>query len=308
MSDIHVGVSAGDEFTQLGGLAAHAEQLGFESIWTGEHMTNFGPNLSGIPVMATFASCTKTMKVGAAITLFPLRHPTVVAKEISTLDIISGGRIIFGIGIGGENPKEFEACGIDVRERGPRTDEGLELVRKLWTGEPVTHKGRFFEMEDIVMEPTPVQKPGPPIYVAGRRDGAMRRAVLHGDGWFPYLYDPGRYRQSVDRIREVAAEKERDLSNFGWALYQFIAMEDTYERALEIGIENLGGNYNQDFTSIAPRYAALGTADQCLERLHEFYEAGAREFVLAPMTHQGENVASKLEQMAEELLPAIKGF
>ena len=307
MTQVHVGISGGEAVENPGDIAALAERVGFDSIWTGEHMTNFGPILSSIPVMATFASRTNTIKIGAGVVLFPLRHPTVVAKEISSLDILSEGRIILGVGVSGENPKEFEACGVDVKQRGSRTNEGLELIRKLWTGEEVTHKGRYYQMEGAVMEPSPVQKPGPPIYVAGRKEAAIKRAAIYGDGWLPYFYDPGRYRDSVDKITAAAARNHKDLSGFHWALFQFVALEETYEKALEVAIKSLEQTYRGDFGVAAPRYVALGTASQCLDRLHEYFDAGVREFILSPLTREGQG-QDKVIQLADELLHGMKGF
>ncbi|MFQ5933212.1 MAG: LLM class flavin-dependent oxidoreductase [Dehalococcoidia bacterium] len=307
MDEVQVGISAVEDGAGVGDLAALVEKLGFDSIWAGEHITNFGPVLSSVPVVATFAARTSTIKVGTSVMLFPLRHPTVIAKEVSSLDILSGGRVIFGIGVGGENPKEFEACGVNVKERGSRTNEGLELIRKLWTGDKITHKGHFFDMEGVVMEPRPVQRPGPPIYVAGRRDAAMRRAAIHGDGWLPYFYDPDRYRGSVARIRGVAEETGKDLSSFHWALFQFIAVENSYEEALEVAIQSLEQSYIGDFTTIAPKYVALGTPSQCIERLYQYHEAGARHFILTPIGSRGKQRA-KIELLAEELLPQIRKF
>lgn len=307
MDQIHVGISGEEEWPRLAAWAVLVEEMGFDSIWAGEHFTNWRPALSAIPVVATFSAVTSRIKVGTSIILFPLRHPTVVAKEVSTLDILSKGRVILGIGVGGENPKEFEACGVDVKERGARTNEGLKLVRNLWTKDEVTHKGRFFNMEGISMLPKSVQKPHPPIYVAGRRDAAMRRAARYGDGWFPYLYDPERYRTSVTKIKEVAEESGKGLSTFEWALYQYVAIEESYEEALTVAARSLGTAYKQDFTTIAAKYVVLGTPSQCLERLHQFYEAGARHFVLAPLG-SAEGRAKRMEIIATELMPQIRRF
>lgn len=307
MSTISVGITAAGG-PGLGDGAALAETLGFDSLWAGEHIANWGAGtMSAIPTAAVMAARTTRIKVGTSVLLFPLRHPTIVAKEFATLDVISQGRVILGIGVGGENPKEFEACGIPVKERGARTNEGLEIVRKLWTQEEVTYNGRYFKMEGIRMAPKPVQQPSLPIYVAGRRDAAMRRAARHGDGWFPYLYDPERYRQSVATITEVAEQAGKKMDDFGWAIYQFIALEKSYEDGLRVAARSLQAMYRQDFQTLAPRYAVLGTAAQCVERLHDYYEAGARHLVLVPLGG-GDSRQAVMEHIAGEVLPALRKF
>ena len=112
----------------------------------------------------------------------------------------------FGIGIGGEYPKEFEAMGVPVNERGPRANEILRLMKRLWTEESVTFSGRFYQMEDIGLEPHPVQKPHPPIYVGGRRK-SVRRTGLYGDGWIPYMYSPELFREGWDADNVEIAEE-----------------------------------------------------------------------------------------------------
>ncbi len=307
MHHVKVGITLGGGVGPGDG-AVQAETLGFDSVWVGEHITNWGAGtMSAIPMLATMAAATSKITVGTSILLFPLRHPTMVAKEIATIDILSGGRVVMGIGVGGENPKEFEACGINVKERGARTNEGLDLVIKLWTQDTVSHHGRFFSMEGISMAPRPVQQPHPPIYVAGRRDAAMRRAARYGDGWFPYLYDPERYQQSMATIQEAAQARKRDLSHFDWAIYQFIAVENTYEAAHKVAAQALKAMYRQDFETIAPRYAVLGTPNQCLERLRQFYEAGARHIVLVPLG-DAKGRQARLETLAEKVVPEVRKF
>ncbi len=114
----------------------------------------------------------------------PLRHPTPVAKQIATLDHLTGGRFVFGVGIGGEFPREYEGCGVPLNERGARLSEGIEVIRKLWTGERVSHGGRFYNFKDVKMTPVPRQPGGPPIWCGGRSEAALRRAARLADGWF----------------------------------------------------------------------------------------------------------------------------
>ena len=197
--------SGGDAAAQ----AKQAEELGFDSLWAGEHVVWRHPIHDSLMQMAAAAAVTERIRLGTAIVLIPLKHPILMCKAVTTLDHVSGGRVDFGIGIGGEYPKEFEAMGVPVNERGPRANEILRLMKRLWTEESVTFSGRFYEMEDIGLEPHPVQKPHPPIYVGGRRK-SVRRTGLYGDGWIPYMYSPELFKEGWEQITQIAEEAGRD--------------------------------------------------------------------------------------------------
>ena len=153
------------------------------------------------------------------------------AKITSTLDVLSGGRLIFGVGVGGENPKEFEACGIPHKERGARVTEGIDVVRALWRDSPASFKGRFTQFEGVSIDPKPVQKPAPPIWIGGRSDAALARAGRQGDGWISYVVQPERYKQSVAKIEAAAAMAGRSLEGFTKAHLTFITVGKDYESA-----------------------------------------------------------------------------
>src|SRR5262249_29140796 len=136
--------------------------------------------------------------------LLALRHPTVAAKLVASLDVLSGGRVVFGVGVGGEFPKEFEASGVPHRERGARGDEGIAVCRAVWGPSPAAVGGRFTPLDDVVLEPKPVQLGGPPIWIGGRSDAALRRAARVGDGWIAYLVTPQRFRASLEKIESFA--------------------------------------------------------------------------------------------------------
>ena len=172
--------------------------------------------------LARLAALTERVKIGTSILLLPLYPPALVAKQIADLDRATNGRVILGVGVGGEYPQEFRACQIPIKERGRRTDEMIPLIRRLWTAEEITHEGRYYSMQDVRIHPAPVQAGGPPIVVAGRQEPAMRRAATLGDGWFPYLYSPRRYAASVETVEQAAAEAGRDLSAFEWYVFVFV--------------------------------------------------------------------------------------
>jgi probable F420-dependent oxidoreductase len=302
MAEIQLGVSI--RASDIDHVPA-IEALGFDSVWTGEHMLFYGPVTDGLITLAAFAGKTSRLKIGSAINLLPLRPPVVVAKAVSTLDIVSNGRFIFGVGVGGEFPKEFEACGVPHRERGRRANEAIEICRKLWTEDHVSYRGKIFQLHDVTMLPKPVQPGGPPIIVSGRSEAAMRRAALLGDGYMPYLFTPERFADGLQKIHAIAAEHQRDLSRFAPYIFVFTAVGETHDEAHRAAVEKLSRRYNQPFEHLVERYCALGTAKECVERLQRFVDAGARHFILSPLC-DADALGQHLEIYAREILPQLR--
>lgn len=302
MADIQFGVSI--RGTDIDHVTA-IETLGFDSVWTGEHMLFHGPVTDGLITLAAFAGKTSRIQLGSAITLLPLRPPVVVAKAASTLDVVSQGRFIFGVGVGGEFPKEFEACGVPVHERGRRANEAIEICRKLWTEDHVTYAGKIFQLRDVTMLPKPVQPGGPPIIVSGRSEAAMRRAARLGDGYMPYLFMPERYADSLKKIYTMANDVKRDMSRFMPYNFVFTAVAETHEEAHRMAAEKLSRRYNQPFENLVERYCALGTPKECAERLQRFVEAGARHFILSPLC-DNEVLGQHLEIYARDIVAQFR--
>src|SRR5262249_7804375 len=204
------------------------------------------------------------------------------AKQVASLDRLSGGRVVFGVGVGGEFPKEFEACGVPHRERGARVDEGIAVCRALWGPSPASFDGRFTRFTDVALEPKPVQPGGPPIWIGGRSDAALRRAARLGDGWVAYLVTPERFRTSREKSGPFARERKRPLAppRSGAAHVLFTVPDDAWERARAQAARQLGRQYNQPFDDLARKYCLLGPPAACLEQLDRFVAAGARTFVI----------------------------
>ena len=309
--ELHFGAVLGLGTEETASEAQLLEALGYEYTGTGEHFSRGegGPTHSqaSIPVLAVAAGATTTIRVVSTVILLPFYHPTILARLTSSLDIASGGRLTLGVGVGGEFPAEFEHAGISSTQRGGRSNECLEAVKKLWTRESVDYDGRYYNLSGVTSLPHPTQEPHPPIWVAGRREPAMRRAVRYGNGWFPYLYSPERYRESVEKITAMAAEEGRDLADFQWANYQFISINDSREEAARIAASQLGRGYRYsgDFKDIVGSYCVLGTPEECVQRLQEYVDAGARYFLLSwvgPM----EDRAAMMETAASQIIPQLK--
>src|SRR6266481_4024692 len=178
-------------------LVRRLEAIGYDSVWTGDHMSFHNPLYESLTLLASYAPITKRIKLGVAVYLLALRAPAVAAKAAATVDVLSGGRLIFGVGVGGENPKEFELCGVPHKERGARVTEGIEVVRALWRDTPASFHGRFTRFESVSIDPKPVQQL-PPIWIGGRSDAALARAGRQGDGWMSYVVQADRYAQSLE--------------------------------------------------------------------------------------------------------------
>ena len=308
--DLHFGAGLALDVGETVRQARWMENLGYEYFSVGEHFMRGdppGPTHAALPVLAVAAGATDQMRVLSSIILTPFYHPLFLARTAATLDAASGGRLTLGVGVGGEFPVEFEAAGLRVNQRGRRTDECLEVMRKLWTGEKVTFSGRHFQLTDAMINPLPVQKPNPPVWVSGRRDAAMARAAKFGDGWMPYFYDAPRYRDSVGKIKGFAAEAGRDISGFQWAHFPYIAIYPTEQQAAEVAAEQLGGRYlyGGEFLDIVRKYCLLGTVENCIEQLQEYIDAGARHIIFS-ISCPREDRERHLETIAKELIPHFR--
>ena len=308
--DIHFGATLGLGIESAVAEATLLESLGYEYVGAGEHFMRGnppGPSSANLPLLAVAAGATSSIKIVPSVLLIPFYHPTMLAKFTNTLDIASGGRLILGVGVGGEYPVEFEAAGIKASQRGRRADECLESLRRLWTEEHVSFAGRYYNLNDVTIVPGPAQEPHPPIWVAGRRDAAMRRAVKYAEGWFPYLYSPERYRDSVDKIHAFAEEAGRDLTEFQWTNFQFICIGDSKEEAAVEAARTLaaGYTYSGDFLNIVGSYCVLGTVEQCIERIQEYVDAGARHFLFSWASRHADR-PRQMEIAATEIIPHFK--
>jgi probable F420-dependent oxidoreductase len=283
-------------------LVRRLEEWGFESVWAGDHLSFHNPIFESLTLLASYVGITSRIKLGTAVYLLALRSPAVAAKMTATLDVLSGGRLIFGVGVGGENPREFELAGVPHRERGARVSEAIDVVRALWRDTPASFQGRFSRFEGVSIDPKPAQQPGPPIWIGGRSDAALLRAARQGDGWISYVINAERYARSAARIREEAGRAGRALTGFVNAHLAFVTIGPDYEKARETWVRLLSKRYAQDFGPLAPKYGIIGTAAQCAEQLARFVEAGCACFVMNPICDNADT-ERQFEQIAAEILP-----
>jgi probable F420-dependent oxidoreductase len=246
-------------------VAQAAEELGYDSIWAGEHISYRNPILDVVVALSTFATVTERITIGAGVVLLPLRHPSIVAKEFASLDYVSGGRVVLGVGVGGEGEKDFEAVGVDPRERGARADEALRALHALFAGGEASFSGRFFSFSGIRIEPGPLQPGGPPLWVGGRSEAAIRRAVRLGDGWMPIWVSPRRFAEGCAQLPEHIARAVTLPAHVGDKRWLYEHLRQRY-----------GGDFREH---VVDRYCVAGTPEQCAARVREYVDAGAQHIV-----------------------------
>jgi probable F420-dependent oxidoreductase len=196
-------------------VAVAAEQAGLESLWTGEHVVLPDPQAPPSPsppevpfldpavALAFVAAATRTIRLGTGIIILPQRNPLVLAKELASVDVVSGGRLIFGLGIGYLRP-EFDALGIPFADKGPRTMDYLAAILAMWTQPKPAHEGPFVRFAGVQAFPRPVQKPHPPIVIGGHTPPAFRRAVEGADGWYGFALGPDDVARCMDGLKAAA--------------------------------------------------------------------------------------------------------
>jgi probable F420-dependent oxidoreductase len=307
-----IGVSLSGSFPQgVPAIAAmmdnvrRIERLGFDAIWSGDHIIMHSPIMDVMTVLASFAAITERVKIGTAVYLMPLRHPVATAKQVASLDLLSGGRFIFGIGVGGEIVREFEAVGVPVPERGRRTDEGLEILTRVLSQEHVTYEGRYYQLHDVTLEPRPQQQPYPPIWVGGRSDAAIRRAARYASGWLGYLVSSNRLQEAVHKLQEMAPTYGRQPADIQGGMLLFTTIARDYETARQMANTNLSRRYNQPFEHLVERYCALGTPEQCLEKIQAYIDAGMANLVCS-FTCPADQVTEQIEWYAADILPRLR--
>jgi probable F420-dependent oxidoreductase len=285
-------------------FARRAESAGFDSLWTGDHVSFYIPILESLTTLSFVAAATERVKLGTAVYLVPLRHPTTTAKVAATLDVLSGGRLVLGVGVGGEFPPEFDACGVPVEERGSRANEAIGLLRRLWTENGVTHAGRHFRLGPVSLDPKPVQPGGPPILVGGRKPPAFRRAGRLADGYISHMCSSEMYRENLESIRRHAERAGRRDVRFQTSAFLFTRLGDDYDECLKTAASTLQMVYNRPFEDAARKYCLLGRTDDCLEQMRAFARAGCRQFILSPLMDGNEF----LERAERDLLPYVRSI
>jgi len=283
-------------------VLARAEALGAHSVWVQEQILGTTPSLEPVALLDWAAGRSTRVKLGAAVLLTILRHPVQLAKALATLDHLSGGRLIVGVGLGG-NLALYPAYGIPPEHRVARFVEGLEVMRALWTAPEASLAGRYWRLDGARMEPKPVQQPHPPLWFGAHAPAAVERAVALGDGFI------GAGASSVDAFRGVVAvlrraleRAGRDPARFSIAKRLYLAVDENEDRARR-RLEEWFGRFYRD-ASLATCVAAWGPPAKVREALEAVVAAGAGLVILNPVYDEEEQFQHLAEEVLGDLCPA----
>ncbi len=293
-------------FEQVIALAERAEALDFNSVWVGDSILA-RPRLEALTTLAAIASRTKQVKLGTAVLLPALRNPVVLANEAANLDMISQGRLILGIGIASQSAaieKEFAACGVSFARRVSIFEEGVTLLRRLWTEPEVTHSGRHFQLDHVSLGLKPVQQAGIPLWMAGTVDAARLRMLRIGDGWFPNPASPEVFTQGWERILELAKETGSDAERLHRCVYTTLNINEDEEAAETEMRTFFEGYYGAPYEALARTQSMCSSSpERCAVWLRDFVDAGAQTIVIR---FGGPDQDGQLERCAKEVLPQVQ--
>ncbi|HLF05150.1 MAG TPA: LLM class flavin-dependent oxidoreductase [Dehalococcoidia bacterium] len=292
------GQGAGDPGA-LKRLVEAGDQWGYDSIWLSDRIVSDRFSLEPMIALSMVAAYSPRMKFGTSVLALPLRNPVVLAKQIATLDFLSGGRFFPAVGLGQEEPEEYEACGVSKEDRGARTDEAIALMRRLWQEERVTHEGRFFTCHDVAITPRPVQKPSTPIWIGGRSPAAARRVGRVGDGWLVSSATPQEVRAGRDIVFSTAAEMGREIESDHVGVLLGCYVAGSQEQAVAQA-QRFVTRPRPDAPFTA--FSALGTPDDVAGVIQDYIDAGASKFVVRPLC-PGPETAEQLALLGREVLP-----
>ena len=294
-------------------LATWAEEAGIDSVWVGDSLTA-KPRLEAMTTLAAIAARTQRVRLGTAVMLMSLRHPVLLAQMMGTVDLISGGRLQLGVGVGGAfntmQQAEWRNAQVNQKTRAPRLEEMLQVIKGLGTGEPYSYDGHHFELNDVVMEPTPAQASGVPIYLAvhwhGRGDGQgaqrerqARRAARLADGIISISATPEEFVELNDAVRGYAADYGRDPAGMASVMYMTVNLDEDTARGEAEAEDWLTGYYGANIWG--DRWGPFGDADRVRERIHAYADAGADQIVVRFATYrQEEQMQTFLEQVAPD--------
>ncbi|MFL6140610.1 MAG: LLM class flavin-dependent oxidoreductase [Labedaea sp.] len=281
--------------------ARRAEELGLDSLWAGDSPVT-RPRADPLLLLAAVAQTTERVALGTAVLLAALRHPILLAHQLATLDRLSEGRLIAGLGGGFRHPNteaQFAAVGIGFARRTSRLAESIDVMRRLWSQAAVSHRGEHFAFTDVRLAPPPSRPGGPPIWLAGSGGPALRRVASLADGWLPYPPTATTYAEEHATIEQAATTRSVTP-----ALYATLCLDDDPEKAhrrLRTSIERY---YNAPLELVASIQAVFaGTARQAADWLTGYAAAGARHLVIRLAT---EDHDAGLEELADQVLPLLR--
>ena len=281
------------------------EELGYESLWVWDHILlgvdpHF-PIIDSLSLLTAVAARTSKIKLGTGILVLPLRNPLVLAKQLSSMDQIAGGRLVLGMASGWYK-REFDAVGVDFHKRGRIMDQNLDIMTRLWAEDMVTMESEPYNLRESVMFPKPVQQPRPTILIGGYVDRVLKRAGVKGDGWLTYFYKPEDFTGDWNKVCAFAEEAGKDPATLESAnqLPIMVGPRDKVE-----GPMNEWLNTEWDFASWSkstPDSAIMGTPEECVEQLQAHVDTGIDRLIFVPYKYEAEQV----EAIATDIIPKLR--
>lgn len=292
---------------ELVDYGVRVEELGYDSVWVWDHMLlgvdpNF-PIIDSLTALTGIAARTKRIKMGTGILVLPLRNPVALAKQLSSMDQLSEGRMVMGMASGWYK-REFDAVGIPFEKRGKIMDENLEIMRRLWTEEMVSGEYMNHNISKAVMYPKPYQKEIP-ILIGGYVDRVLQRAATVGDGWLTYFYRAEDFKKSWDKIRNFAKEAGKDPDKLMNASQLPIRVGKSKAAIQDEMNDWLNKEWDfPEHSDCTRESAVMGSVDECVEQLREHIDAGVQKIIFVPYKYEMEQV----ETIAKEIIPRLKAL
>jgi probable F420-dependent oxidoreductase len=276
-----------------------AEALGYEGLWVQEQIVGDSPILEPVTLLTYAAALTTKARLGTSVLITVIRNPVQLAKSLASLDQLSHGRLIVGVGVGGPHVPEA-VFGVSSEHRGRRFVEGLQVMKALWTQSRAKMSGEFWQFENVAMEPKPMQKPHPPLWFGAREAVALKRAARLGDGWMGAgSSSSADFVAQAGLLRRFLDEAKRDASEFPISKRVYIAVDGDRVRAERRLRDWFGMRYKN--ADMAARVSVWGSRAECIDKLGEIVRAGARHLLLNPVFDEMEH----LELLASDVIPKL---
>ena len=277
---------------------AQVGDAGIDYVCCGDHVSFFGLGFDGLVQATALAMLHPTLPVHLGVYLLPLRHPVLVARQLADFAGLAPGRLVLGVGVGGEDRHEVSVCGVDPATRGRRMDECLAIVRQLMDGSAVSFHGAFFDLDEAVVAPAPAVPI--PIIVGGRSDAAVRRAGRLGDGWLGIWNSPARFAAATALAAEEAARAGRPGPPSRHAMQVWCGLADSKQIARASLAPVMETFYQLPFERFE-RYCPYGTADDVAEFLTPYVDAGCTEFNLIPQSPDQDQAVAGVAAVKKQL-------
>ena len=275
-------------------VAVRAEERGFDSVWVNHHVLHAGyildrlgdkPYYDALTVLTYASALTSRVRLGTSVLVLPYLNPIVLAKTLATLDVLSGGRVIAGVGVGGLRHGS-DALGKDFERRGAYTNESIAIMKELWTAADPAFDGEFFRFSGVKFSPKPVQKPHPPVWIGGQSNAALRRVARLGDGWHPTAITPGQLGERLDYLRARLQESGRTMADV------------TVSVRAELDVLAAGSER---------RGPMQGASDHLLTSVESYAAVGVNEMILAVSTDDSSRIDRVMEPFATRVMAKAGG-